>query len=103
MPHCRTPGEAAGPDGGSVSFTDGATTLCSQVPVSSGNATCSTTYTAVGKHSISASYSGDSNFTGSSASLTLYVDTDISHYLHNGVYNLSNINLLGGSFVGENL
>jgi Pentapeptide repeats (8 copies) len=49
------------------------------------------------------SYSCGSDYTGSSASLTLYVDTDIIRYLRNGIYNLSNVNLPGGYFVGENL
>ena len=71
--------------------------------MSSGTATCSATFTGVGKHSVTASYSGDSNYTGSSASLTLYVDTNISQYLQNGVYNLRNVNLSGGYFVGANL
>jgi hypothetical protein len=89
---------------GTVTFTDGATTLCSNAPLSpSGTATCATTYSAAGKHSILATYSGDNNYSGGSASLTLYVDTNISQYLHNGVYNLTNVNLSGGYFVGVNL
>jgi hypothetical protein len=89
---------------GTVTFTDGSTTLCSAAPVTSGTSTCSATFTGVGQHSISASYSGDANYAPSGpATLTLYVDTNISQYLHNGVYNLSNVNLSGGYFVGVNL
>jgi Big-like domain-containing protein/glycine rich protein/pentapeptide repeat protein len=91
------------PDGGAVTFQDGATTLCSNVALSGGKATCKATYAATGQHSITASYNGDSNYTSSSTSLTLYVDTDISRYLKNGVYDLRNVNLSGGYFGGENL
>jgi hypothetical protein len=91
---------------GTVTFTDGSTTLCSAAPVSSGpsTATCSALFTGVGQHSITASYSSDTNFAPSGpATLTFYVNTDLSQYLQNGVYNLRNVNLSGGYIVGMNL
>ena len=57
------------PDGGTVSFTDGGTPMtgCSFEAVSAaGTAPCQVTYTAVGSHSITATYSGDTNFAPSS-------------------------------------
>jgi len=58
------------PDGGTVAFTDNSTTLsgCGAVAVSTttGRATCTTTYTSTGSHSIVANYSGDVNFAASS-------------------------------------
>jgi outer membrane protein assembly factor BamB len=62
------------PDGGAVAFTDHGTALagCSAVPVSpsSGQATCTTTYAFVARHAIGATYSGDSFFGPSGATLT---------------------------------
>jgi len=67
------------PDGGTVNFTDNATTLsgCSAVAVntSTGKASCTTSYSAVGSHSIAANYSGDTNFGASTGSLTQQVIT----------------------------
>jgi hypothetical protein len=66
------------PDGGTVGFTDNATTLtgCGTVAVntSTGKASCTTTYSAVGSHAIVASYSGDAIYAGSSGSLTQQVN-----------------------------
>jgi len=57
------------PDGGSVGFADGGTTIsgCGSVAVSTttGKATCQVTYANAGPHSIVATYSGDTNFAGS--------------------------------------
>ena len=56
------------PDGGSVAFADGGTTIagCDAVVVDPGGlASCQTTYSALGLHDISAVYSGDSNYQGS--------------------------------------
>jgi hypothetical protein len=65
------------PDGGTVNFTDNTTTLsgCGAVAVSSstGNASCTTSYSAAGSHPIVASYSGDASFGASSGSLTQQV------------------------------
>ena len=58
----------AGTPTGTVTFKDGSTAICSAVTVSSGTATCTPpTYTVAGTHSITASYSGDTNFTASSS------------------------------------
>src|ERR1035437_405360 len=66
------------PDGGPVAFTDNNTTLsgCAAVAVntSTGKATCTTSYSAVGSHAIVASYSGDPNYASSSGSLTQQVN-----------------------------
>jgi Bacterial Ig-like domain (group 3) len=67
------------PDGGTIGFTDNAATLsgCGAVTVntSTGKASCTTSYSAAGSHSIAANYSGDTNFTASSGSLTQQVIT----------------------------
>jgi hypothetical protein len=56
---------------GTITFNDGATPLSSPVPLSAGSATYKTSSLALGKHSITAVYSGDSNFaTSTSAALT---------------------------------
>jgi len=52
---------------GSVTFTDGANTLGTS-PLSGGQATLTTYVLVAGAHSITATYSGDSGFTGSSSS-----------------------------------
>src|SRR5450759_2873665 len=66
------------PDGGTMAFTDNTTTLsgCAAVAVntSTGKASCTTSYGAVGSHTILASYSGDTNFVASSGSLTQQVN-----------------------------
>ena len=102
----QTPG--SGTPTGTVSFyQDDSTTPITCGPgsqaFSNGTATCTVPESSVGHHSITATYNGDSNYSGSSAGLTLYVDTDLSSYLKNGVYNLSNVKLSGGYFVGANL
>jgi hypothetical protein len=69
------------PDGGTVAFTDNATTLAScgvvAVNTSTGKATCTTSYSAVGSHAIHASYSADANYTASSGSLTQQVNAAV--------------------------
>jgi hypothetical protein len=56
---------------GSVTFTDGATTICNQVALNSnGIAVCSTTALALGAHTITANYSGDANNATATASIT---------------------------------
>jgi len=59
----------AGTPTGTLQFKDGTTNLGAPVAVSSGSATFSTSSLAVGQHSITAVYSGDSNFAGSTGSL----------------------------------
>jgi uncharacterized protein (UPF0548 family) len=61
--------QASGMPTGTVTFSDGSTTL-GQVTMNGGTAIYSSTSLASGSHSITATYSGDSNFTGS-ASTTL--------------------------------
>jgi sugar lactone lactonase YvrE len=68
----------AGQPTGTVVFLSGSTTLCTAT-LSSGTATCSFTPVISGALAISAQYQGDTDHTGSSASLTLNVyDTSIS-------------------------
>ena len=52
---------------GTVSFTDGSTAICPDVPLSSsGTATCSETYMSTGPETLTATYSGDGANLGSS-------------------------------------
>src|SRR5438105_7382719 len=54
---------------GSVTFKDGSTTLCSAVAIDAGGkANCAVNYLAAGSHSLTATYSGDSNYNASPAS-----------------------------------
>jgi hypothetical protein len=63
----------ADPPGGPVTFTDGAGPLCTGVTLSAaGLATCSLSDLAAGSYYFTASYSGDANYTGQSASVTGY-------------------------------
>jgi Bacterial Ig-like domain (group 3) len=70
------------PDGGTVAFTDNTITLssCGAVAVNTttGKATCTTGYSAVGSHAIVASYGGDANFGTSNGSLTQHVNASVS-------------------------
>ncbi len=54
---------------GTIQFMDGATNLGSAVTLSSGVATYATATLAAATHSITAVYSGDSNYTGSTSSV----------------------------------
>jgi hypothetical protein len=60
----------AGTPTGTVDFSGNAGTICSAVPLSGSTATCTTSYAAPGSDSVSATYSGDSNFFGSSSAST---------------------------------
>ena len=61
----------SGTPSGTVTFNDGASTLCTNVILSSGSAACATGALSLGSHSLTAVYSGDTNFTGgTSAPLT---------------------------------
>jgi hypothetical protein len=99
----------AGVPTGSVTFKDGATTLGMRALSASNGATVASITASglsVGKHTISASYSGDASFlAGAGATLTLYVNTNLSGYplLPSGAYKLSNTNLTGGYFVSAAL
>ncbi len=62
---------ARGMPTGTVSFTDNSIAIpnCTAVPLQNGIANCTTTSLAVGQHSITATYSGDSNFNSSNGSI----------------------------------
>jgi large repetitive protein len=70
------------PNGGTVAFTDNSTTLsgCGAVAVNTttGKASCTTSYSAVGSHTIVATYSGDANFASSNGSLTQHVNAPVT-------------------------
>ncbi len=55
---------------GTVDFSGNAGTLCSAISLSGSTATCTTAYSAPGSDSVSATYSGDSDFSGSSSAST---------------------------------
>jgi N-acetylneuraminic acid mutarotase len=59
---------------GSVTFKDGATTLCANVALSNGSATCTTGTLMAGTHSMSAAYGGDLLNFASSGNLTQTVN-----------------------------
>jgi streptogramin lyase len=52
---------------GTVTFKDGATTMCNAVALTAGAVTCATSTLSVATHLITAVYSGDTNNTGSSS------------------------------------
>jgi hypothetical protein len=60
----------AGTPTGSITFKEGATTICTGT-IAAGTASCSTSTLAVGAHSVTATYDGDTNFLASSASAAL--------------------------------
>jgi hypothetical protein len=62
----------AGTPSGTVQFLDGVTPIvgCTAVAVAAGQAQCMTTALTVGNHTITATYSGDTNFNTSNGSLT---------------------------------
>ena len=68
---------------GTVTFKDGSTTLGSPVALSGGTATISTSQLAVGSHSITAVYGGDTNFTTSTSS-ALHPDRQPGRHDHDG-------------------
>ncbi len=69
------------PDGGTVAFSDGGTPItgcgAQQVDTSTGTAACQVTYTSTGTHSITAAYSGDTAYGGSTGSLTQTVNLPV--------------------------
>lgn len=71
------------PDGGSLAFTDNGSTIsgCAAVAVdtTTGSAPCSTSYTASGTHNIVATYSGDTAYATSSASMTQRVNSPTTY------------------------
>ena len=58
---------------GSVTFTTGATTLCTAT-LSNGSGTCSSSAAPLGTDTISGAYSGDTSYTGSDGSASLVVE-----------------------------
>lgn len=64
------------PDGGTVAFSEAGSPIggCGAQTVASGTATCQVTYGGVGVHTVMATYSGDSNYQGSSGSFGEPVD-----------------------------
>ena len=65
----------SGPSSGTVSFFDGAATLCSDVPLSDGQAVCATSFRSAGQRNIVAVYSGD-NTMASARSLAIVSTVD---------------------------
>ena len=63
---------------GTVSFFDGATLIGSAVPLVAGVATITTSSLAAGTHSITAVYSGDANFTGSTSAVLTQIVADFN-------------------------
>jgi uncharacterized repeat protein (TIGR03803 family) len=63
------------PDGGTVTFTYGSTTLCSNVALTRGVAKCAYAALPVGSDIVTAAYSGDTNFSSSSGTVTQTVRT----------------------------
>ncbi len=59
---------------GTVTFKDGATTVCAAVAMSSGSATCLTSALTAGLHSLTAAYSGDTNYGTATGSLSQTVN-----------------------------
>jgi len=81
---------------GTIDFTDAGATIagCGAVAVSAGQATCTTTFTSEGPHSLKAQYSGTANFGASNATLTQQVDDHTTqtggNYCNNGSIALNN-------------
>lgn len=61
------------PDGGTVTFSDGGGALCSAAALSSGQATCTTAALPVGSDMVTATYSGDADYAGSTGSTTAQI------------------------------
>ncbi|SEE85996.1 Ig-like domain-containing protein [Ruania alba] len=69
------------PRGGSVTFTDGSTTLCGDVPIDAdtGEATCAHTFTTDGSHSITAEFPGFEQYLASTSDpLTQQVGPEVT-------------------------
>lgn len=82
VPDTYTATVTPAPDGGSVTFTDGEDELCADVVVdpATGQASCEITFESAGAHSVTATYSGSSGFTTSTAtaSVTALIPTSIT-------------------------
>jgi hypothetical protein len=68
------PSSGEPPPTGTVTFTHGATTICSEVTLSGGTAACSYTHNSTGSQTITAQYSGDSNYASSNDDITQVVN-----------------------------
>jgi hypothetical protein len=75
------PSSGSGSPTGSVTFYDGTTALGTQA-LASGTAAYSTSSLAVGTHSITAQYSGDSNYATSTSSALSFIVTAVSSLLN---------------------
>jgi hypothetical protein len=62
------------PTGGTVTFLDGATTLCNVVALSGASATCANILLSVGPHTIHATFSGDANYATSTTTFSQTVN-----------------------------
>ncbi|PZF60474.1 hypothetical protein DEI81_13055 [Curtobacterium sp. MCBD17_013] len=58
---------------GTVTFTQGGTTVCRAVPVANGTASCSVVESAAGPHVVTATYSGDTTRSGSTGTASVDV------------------------------
>jgi MYXO-CTERM domain-containing protein len=58
---------------GTISFMSGATTLCGPITVSSGSASCTTGVLPGGTYTVTATYSGDVDYAGSTATTTFTI------------------------------
>jgi hypothetical protein len=94
------------PDGGTVAFTDGGTTItgCTAQPVntSTGKATCTTTPRTAGAHNIVAAFTGTSTYANSTSATITQVVTSTRCASLAGC-NLSGTNLSGAQLSGANL
>ena len=61
---------------GTVTFAAGGSTLCTTGPLSAGSASCTTAVPAVGSYAVTATYSGDSDYQGSTATTGFTITTD---------------------------
>jgi hypothetical protein len=83
-------------NGGTVTFKDGTTTLCSAAPLNgSGQATCSTSFSTEGTHSVTGTYSGTSSYGSSGGSIQVTVSKHTSQsgnqYCNTGTISSGNI------------
>jgi hypothetical protein len=94
------------PDGGTVTFTDGTTTIagCGAQPVdtSTGQATCQTTPGTTGAHNIAAAFNGSGSFAASTPATVTQVVTS-TPCAHLAGCNLSGLNLVGANLAGADL
>nr|WP_254701094.1 Ig-like domain repeat protein [Curtobacterium pusillum] len=56
---------------GSVTFSEGTTVLCADVPVANGSASCADAVSTKGDHPVTVTYNGDATYAGSASSQTI--------------------------------